>query len=154
MATIRSKRLYLYLLERNIDFEDSVALAQAKADYRKQYKKNWKQQSKKHRELRPTFTEAEYIELCKRADLLGLTPTAYLRELILTNQENRKLIPHKEILLQVLQRLSMAINQSRSKHLSIQMFQEAEHLLLEYINNQNFESFSNKIDKNPYFYNK
>lgn len=130
---IRSKQLLLYLLEHNIDFEDREALAQAKAEYRKLYKKNWKQKSQKNKELRPTFTETEYSELCKRAELFGLTPTGYLRELILTNQENRELIPHREELLILLQFISMALNQIHADHPSRPLLQESEKLLLNYL---------------------
>ena len=128
---IRSKQLLVYLLEHNVDFQDKEALATAKREYRKQYKKKWKTTAKKNREVRPTFTEQEYQAICIRADLLGLPPTTYVRELVLTSQENRELIPNKEQLLQILQCVSRAVIQNKNDSL----LAEAEQLLLDYLQN-------------------
>jgi hypothetical protein len=112
---IRSKQLLIYLLENNIDFQDMEALTLAKKEYRKLYKKRWKKHAKRNRELRPCFTEYEFQELCKRANLFGLPPTSYVRELILTNQENRELISNRSALLQALQGISMALMVARKE---------------------------------------
>lgn len=132
---IRSKQLFLYLLEKNIDFQDKEALAQAKSEYRRLYKKKWKTGAKKSKEVRPTFTESEYEELCKRAELLGLLPTTYVRELVITNQENRELIPNRDQLLQILQYISMsliALNKQDIREANI-LIEKAEIELITYI---------------------
>lgn len=132
---VRSKQLLVYLLENNIDFQDREALAQAKREYRKQYKKNWKTGAKKNKDLRPSFTQQEYEELCKRASLLGLLPTTYVRELVISNQENKELICNKEQLLQVLQYLSMAIIAMKKGYISDveELLDKAEKDLLQYL---------------------
>lgn len=132
---IRSKQLFLYLLEKNIDFQDKEALAQAKSEYRRLYKKKWKTGAKKNKEVRPTFTEYEYQELYKRAELLGLLPTTYVRELVLSSQENRELIPNKEQLLKVLQCISMAlINHQKCTNEEIKtLLEQAEESLIVYL---------------------
>lgn len=130
---IRSKQLLVFLLEKNINFQDQEALTQAKAEYRRLYKKRWKTTAKKNKEVRPTFTEYEYQELCKRAELLGLYPTTYVRELVLTNQENRELIPNKHQLLQVLQYVSMAVMQGQKYGSENKLIVSAEQSLLEYL---------------------
>lgn len=129
MKHIRSIRLYTYLVESNIDFNDPEAVALAKQQYRRKYKREWKRTAKRKKELRPLFSEQEYTELCKRAKLLGLKPTTYIRELVLTNQQNCELIPNRHILLELLQHVSMAANQNKNNAL----IEQAEQLLLDYI---------------------
>ena len=131
MKRIRSISLFNYLVECNIDFNDTEAIALAKQNYRKKYKREWKKKAQRHREVRPLFTHYEYSELCKRAYLLDLKPTTYVRAVVLSAQENHDLIPDKPQLLEVLQRISMAVNQDRNNTLLI----EAEELLLSYLKN-------------------
>ncbi len=131
MKRIRSIRLYTYLVEHNIDFNDQEAIALAKQNYRRKYKREWKRTAKRKKELRPLFSEQEYKGLCKRANLLGLKPTTYIRELVLTNQENYEIIPNKDQLLIILQQVSMAANQDKNNSCICQ----AEQLLLNYIRN-------------------
>lgn len=122
---IRSKKLLQYLLEKNIDFQDKEVLAQAKSQYRAKYKRDWAKTAKKNKVIKPSFTLFEFIELTKRADLMGMNPTVYVREIVLSYQSNIELIPHREKLLQILQFISMAIRQNNSEYL----YQAEEHLL-------------------------
>lgn len=132
MKRIRSIRLYTYLVECNIDFNDHKAMAEAKQNYRRAYKREWKKgTAKRRKEIRPLFTEQEYTELCKRSKILGLKPTTYVRELVLTNQQNRELVPNKHILLELLQCISMMANEHRENT----SLAYAEQLLLHYLRN-------------------
>lgn len=134
---IRSKALWQYLHDTGALNGTAEDIARAKAEYRRIYKRTWKQGKRKKRELRPGFTEQEYTELCKRATLFNLPPTTYVRELVLAAQERPDLIPHRETLLYVLQRISMTVTALAALPNIppdiLRDLHEAESLLLDYL---------------------
>lgn len=137
MSHIRSKRLYEYLEKSGSLSQGPEAVALAKREYRRQYKREYKRQDKQRIEMRPGFKITEYEGICLRAKLYGFkTPTAYIQNLILSHQEEKVLIPKREILLRVLQSLSMAVISSMENNCDINisdLLSKAEADLLHYL---------------------
>lgn len=132
---IRSKALWTYLNELGVLTQGEEAIANAKREYRKQYKREHKRKSIK-KEVRPLFTPKEYEALCMRAKLFTLCPTAYAREVILQAQQLTELIPYRDDLLSILQKVSVAVIASNTPlrfHELPQLLTEAEAQLLKYL---------------------
>ena len=131
----RSSALWQYLEQSGALNGSTEDIIKAKQEYRKQYKRDWNKQSQNNKELRPKFSHEEYKQICIRAKLYGLHPTAYTKQLILSTQEEVTLIPNKEELLQILQYVSMAtITISEADTKLHQLISKAETLLLQYLN--------------------
>lgn len=131
---IRSKALWQYLSETGALNGTVEEIATAKKKYRQNYKRTWKQNRIIRKiELRPGFTDREFKELAIRAQAVGLTPTALVREHVLSYLQNSELIPNRNRLLKVLQLISMAIINSADYRTQQALLQEAERLLLSYL---------------------
>lgn len=127
---VRSKQLWEYLTRKGVLDGTDEEIAQAKKDYRKEYKARWKKGRviKKH-ELRPEFTGKEYRQLAVKAKELGLTPTAWLRALALAEAYGTTVLPHRERLLKALQLVSLAARGTDAR----QSINKAEKILEKYI---------------------
>lgn len=123
-----SKKLLLYLQETGAVHGTPEDIARAKDAYRKLYKKAWKQTAKKNREVRATFTADEYSHIQQKAEARGMTPTTYVRELALA--KDAEIIPHRDTLLLILQKIRMAAIRAGNAPL----LDEAEQLLTGYLN--------------------
>jgi len=109
MKKIRSSKLYQYLLFRGVLGASDEIIANAKREYRKEYKRNWKKARLKQKpELRPNFTKAELGAISKVANAFGLTSTDYVRRAALSQASQTVLIAQKDKLLTILQKVSMA----------------------------------------------
>lgn len=122
-----SKKLLLFLQETGAIYGTEEGIARAKV-YRKLYKKAWKQTAKKNKEIRATFTADEYSHIQRKAEARGMTPTTYVRELALVPDGD--LIPHRDTLLLILQKIHMAAIRAGNAPL----LDEAEQLLIGYLN--------------------
>jgi len=132
---IRSKALWKYLHDTGALTQGKEAIATAKREYRKQYKREHRRKRKK-KDVRPLFNPKEYEALALRAHLFNLCPTAYAREVILQAQELRELIPNRTHLMQILQKVSMALIASHNPERlpEVQpLLMEAETELLHYL---------------------
>ena len=129
----RSKKLAKYLEETGAIHGTPEDIALAKKEYTRLYKKNWKRNTLKNKEIRATFTADEYSHIQCKAAARGMTPTTYIRKLALA--PGGEPVPHTDRLLLILQKLRMAaIRAARENASSVPLLDEAEGLLLEYLN--------------------
>jgi len=134
---VRSKKMWEYLSQAGVLESPEELIMQAKFDYRRLYKRTWKKNIKKCKELRPTFTKIEFDGILERAKLYGLHPTTYARDLILSNQSDISLIPKKSELQGILQAISMAENalsKDKDSAEANELLLKAESMLLTYLN--------------------
>lgn len=131
MKKIRSRKLFEYLLSCGVLSLGDEAITRAKQEYRKRYKREHKR-NKKQKEVRPLFTQVEYLKLCQRATLYGLSPTGYVKEIVIQQLTGGEIIPCRDELLCVLQKVSMALNQKPSPEM-MELLVEAEQMLLKYL---------------------
>ena len=140
---IRSKALYLFLLEEGVLDGSQEEIAQAKQEFRKQYQKNWKRNKPKlKKEIRFELTHKEYFELKVRSLESGLFPTTFAKDAVLTSVAKQLAIPNKATLDKVLQVIGIAAslcqNKDRYGNISGKQVEEylfqAEGLLLDYLN--------------------
>jgi len=109
MRKIRSPKLFQYLLDSGVLDKTEAEIASAKRAYRKEYDRIWKKNSRvKKKEIRPGFTQREYDELKARARQVGYNPTAYVKSLVQAVLREKHVIPNRDLLLKVLQALSIA----------------------------------------------
>lgn len=137
MPRIRSKKLWQYLFDAGVLNGSEADILKAKAEYRKKYKREWKQNRLiPKKELRPTFTLKEYQMVRFKAQTLKLTATAFLKEVTLASIEGKQIIYNKEELLKILQLISMSIiafGNNEHRFIITEQLYEAEKLLLEYV---------------------
>ena len=126
MSNKPSKQLMLFLEQTGAIHGSPEEIALAKAQYRKAYKKTWKQNAPKSREIRVTVTPKQYACIEESARTAGTNPTDFLRQLGLNPDAG--IIPNKDILLHILQLLRMARCAGDSSQLA-----DAEALLLRYL---------------------
>mgnify|MGYP001570420545 CR=1 FL=1 len=127
---IRSNRLLEYLIATGALDNGKDAIVQAKLAYRKQYKKEWKQHKLMlHKELRISLTLRQYHSLQLTAYDNKLSPTAFARQQVLIALDARPCVPNTEILRQILQSISLTINDGLTDRL-----QTAEKHLIAYLN--------------------
>ena len=133
---IRRNALYQYLLKSGVLHGTEEAIALAKQEYRKIYKRQWKLRKRPRKEIRIEFTLKEFGNIKAKALESGSTHTAYARAVILSSIGSAPQIPHKQTLLKVLQIISIAAIASArnipSWQLSEQLTQ-AENMLLGYL---------------------
>lgn len=128
-----SKKLLLFLQETGAIHGTLEDIALAKKEYTRLYKKNWKQNTLKNKEIRATFTADEYSHIQRKAAARGMTPTTYIRKLALA--PGGEPVPHTERLLLILQKLRMAaIRAARENTSFVPLLDEIERHLLEYLN--------------------
>jgi hypothetical protein len=130
----RSKALYAYLLDTGVIHGTPEEIAMAKRSYRRLYKMRWKQGRIEKKEIRVEFTLKQFSSIKVRALEAGLTHTTYARNAILFAAEAKQPIPHKDMLLQILQLVSMAAiaaakNTIPLNQLSTMLYQAESHLI-------------------------
>lgn len=133
---IRSKALYEYLVQENALHGTPEQLALAKIEWRKLYKKRWKQQQRPRKEIRFEITLKQYQAIKTTALAYGVPPTTHCKAIIISSVEKTPAIPHREVLLHVLQLLGMAINtlqKDGNTHKATELLTRAEHRLLTYL---------------------
>lgn len=135
---IRSKALYTYLFEAGVLNGTPEEIDHAKREYRRLYKKRWKQQKRPRKEIRIEFTLKQFQGIKMKAREFDLRHTTYGRQVILAAVEvDLSFIPHREKLEQILQLVSMAAIASFKgtatiKELSVRLMR-AETKLLNYL---------------------
>ena len=138
MKKVRSKALWKYLFEKGVLEGTDEEIQQAKREYRKQYKREWKLRRLKQKEIRPSFTIKEYQAIQQVAIKAGLKPTTFARQVLLAHAEGNAFIPNRDILLQVLQNISIVaihlVKQFPKEDYTI-LIEKAEKLLLNYLFN-------------------
>lgn len=141
---IRSENLYRHLLQKGVLFAPDEVIKEEKRIYRKLYKRNWKRnQLKEKPELRPSFTKSERKIIENAAKNRGLTPTAFVRQSAIAQAENKAVIANKEMLMLILQKVSMAgilVAGKKATHLfgselidADKLLLDSESLLMEYL---------------------
>jgi len=134
---VRSQALFAYLQQAGVLNETLEAIALAKKDYRRLYKTRWKQRKQPLKEIRFEVTSKQYQAIKANALFNKLKPTAYCKNEILSIIETTPIIPQRDMLLQVLQLVSMAVNGLRKDcgHdlETAGLLGQAEKLLLTYV---------------------
>lgn len=137
---ICSKKLYEFLLLSDVLHGTKEDIAQAKREYRRIYKRQWKKRRLLKKEVRIEFTLREYGDIKVRAFELGVSQTAYARAVVLSSIGSSNLIPHKDKLLKILQLISMSAIESAKNNIPPWQLPEqlgqAEQMLLGYLNNK------------------
>lgn len=131
-----SDGLYQFLKERNVLNGTESELKRAKREYRAQYLKNWQKERKiKYKDIRIRFNQDQYKEISNRAKAFGLCNTHYVKQIILHEQENFELIPNREELQLILQKIAMAnIQCIRNGNVELsELLDTAENLLTKYL---------------------
>lgn len=136
-----SKAIFEYLKEKGLLDASREQINEAKLAYRRAYKREWKKNRQvPSKEIRPVFSLRQYVEIKIKADLFGLNPTKYVKQIVLADISGKPVIPNKGVLLQILQLLGMiAISISKERHLSNNLKEqiaEAEALLLKYVKDE------------------
>jgi hypothetical protein len=123
---IRSRKLLKFLIDSGALTKGEEAIKEAKIEYRRQYKKQWRIQK-----MSLTKVMQFYVSLreCKQIYLFalesGMSPSSFCKSAVISLIEDKKTIP---ALNQVLQAISLCIN-NKSVHDLI----DAEKLLLQYL---------------------
>jgi len=134
---IRSKALYQYLAEQNVLRGTPDAIATAKRNYRRLYKKQWKQRRRPRKEIRITVTLKQYADIASIAREQHTSPTALARTAILSNVEGSNYVIHDEQLLHILQVISIAAIAALKQTITMQelslLLTKAETMLLQYL---------------------
>lgn len=134
---IRSKALYEHLLKANLLEGSQEDIVRAKREYRRIYKKQWKEQNKPLKEIRIIVSLKDFVEIKMRAHQYKLKHTTYSRHAILASISKKDLIPNRDQLLLILQLISISAIGSMRSSMSpwevSEKIHEAERLLLEYL---------------------
>lgn len=131
MKKIRSKKLFEYLQSVGVLSQGAEAIAKARKEYRKRYKREWKKnRNVPIKEIRPCFSLKDYLDIQVRACEFGVSPTSYVKQVVLLELNNKKMVPHIGELKKVLQLLGIAQNSYGDM---VVCLPEAEKLLLDYI---------------------
>lgn len=139
MMKARSKALYTYLLEAGVLNGTPAEIDCAKCEYRKLYKKHWKQKVKPRKEIRIEFTLKQFTAIKAKAREYELRHTTYARNVILADVESQSIIPYREKLERILQLVGIAAIAIEKNTMPLwqvaELLQEAESILLPYLNN-------------------
>lgn len=133
----KNSPLYKYLKDNNVLGKSKEEVKEAKAQYRKEYLKAWHQQRRKEtNDIRIRFSPFEFSEIREKAKKLGISPTSYSKQLILKENQLEIVIPHKEILQNLVQKLGI-LGMSILRNGSLKTYEEIEEIensLIEYLN--------------------
>ncbi len=126
--------MYQYLLEAGVLNGSEGAIERAKQDYRKRYKRQWKQEVRRQKEIRFTVTLQQFAAIAARAQASALGHTTYARNVVLAAVD----LPAAPngALLAVLQATSMAavaIEQGESIDSAYELVRKAELMLLQHL---------------------
>ncbi|MGY3214794.1 hypothetical protein [Mucilaginibacter sp. HD30] len=131
---IRSKALYQYLLQAGVLNGPEKAIALAKAEYRRLYKRRWKKQNRPRMEIRFEVTLKQFDELKAKATAAEMRHTTYLKAMALASIGVPPTPDPR--LLDVLQSVSMAViaieRDDPTAHI-YSLIIKAENSLLEYL---------------------
>ncbi len=138
MKRIRSKNLWQYLCDAGLLTASEEDISKAKAEYRREYKKKWKQNRQMPiKDVRLSFTLKQYQGLKNKAGAMNTTPTVLSRDLVLAFIHSNQLVPDKDHVHIILQHLCMgSIALLQERHIDpsiIDHIQTAENLLTEYL---------------------
>jgi hypothetical protein len=141
----RSIQLLQFLKEHGADNASEEGIAQLRKDYRRLYKKEWRQKRQLPiKELRPTLTLKQYEILKQNSKKANFpNPTAYTRSLLLNDIMEQQFIVNMDNLMLVSQKVGMAINTIMRGNLYIEkervleLLNKAEGELLNLINSRN-----------------
>lgn len=137
---IRSKALYNYLLDADVLNGTKEAIAEAKRNYRTQYKRAWKKRSRPRKEIRFEVTVKQYQAIKANALSVETRTATYCKRVVLSTVDTAPLIPRQDALLRVLQLAGMALNaihKSNASYKAIAYLEQAEQQLLQYLNIKN-----------------
>jgi len=105
---IRSTHLYTYLFETGALNGTPEEIDSAKRNYRRLYKKRWKRQTGKRKEIRFTVTNSEYEIIQKRVRASTMKTAGYIRKVIISASLTSRDHVKRDDILNVLQLISMA----------------------------------------------
>ncbi len=133
----KNSPLYQYLKNNNVLGKSKEEVKEAKAQYRKEYLKAWHQQRRKEtNDIRIRFSPFEFSEIKEKAKKLRISPTSYSKQVILKENQLEIVIPHKEILQNLVQKLGI-LGMSILRNGSLETYEaieEIENSLIEYLN--------------------
>jgi len=130
----RSRAIYDYLRDANVLHGNKDAIYQAKLEYRKRYKRDWKKRARPIKEIRFTVTLKEFERIKAKAIEAGIRHTTYARAVALESIGCPQL--NRDALLQALQLVSMAsiaVEQGRPSQEALVLLRESEELLITYL---------------------
>ncbi len=105
---IRSKKLFAFLEAKGVLDGTDDAILEAKKEFRKNYKRDWKRYTRiKRKAINCLFTLHEYSDIQSQAKRMGLRPALFGREVILSATHSSVLVPNKNELLKALQLVGM-----------------------------------------------
>jgi len=133
---IRSRALFTYLQQAGVLNDTPEVITLAKKRYRRLYKMRWKKRSRPRKEIRFEITLRQFQAINANAVRCAVKPTTYCKNMVLSAVETHSLIPRRDVLLQVLQHLGMAITTLQKhgmSHEAITRLTRAEQQLLTYI---------------------
>lgn len=142
---VRSKALYLYLLQADVLNGSEEDILRCKKAFRTAYKRQWKQRSRPKKEIRFTLTLREFELLKARTRMLELRHTAYVKSLVLSSIGRPAL--HDDRLLEVLQIVSMAVtgaSRGMQREKLLELLYAAENKLFSYLNIEKYENGEEK----------
>ena len=136
---VRSKALYAYLLEADVLTKTPAEIDCAKREYRKLYKKRWRQNKRPRKEIRIEFTQKQFTEIKAKARWYQLRHTTYAMQVILAAIESGlSIVPQREQLEKILHLVSMAsivTERNAIQRLQVpELLQEVETILMDYLN--------------------
>lgn len=108
MRKIHSKKLFKFLLDKGVLDGSEEAIQQAKREYVRLYKKEWKLRNTRQKEIRISLTVKEFTALQKLSEGVGLKPTTLVHDLAISAIENKPFIVDRDTLLEVLQHIGLA----------------------------------------------
>ena len=130
----RSRPLYAYLLKAGVLNGTQADIDSAKQDYRRHYKRQWKQRKCAKKEIRFTVSVQQFNAIKATADAKKIRHSSFARNALLESI-GQPTIPDA-LLLEVLQLVSMAsiaIDRSRDVDRAGDLLHEAEAKLLEHL---------------------
>lgn len=137
MRKIHSKKLFKFLLDKGVLDGPEEAIQEAKREYVRLYKKEWKLRNTRQKEIRISLTVKEFTALQKLAEGTGLKPTTLVHDLAISAIENKPFIADRDTLLEVLQLIGMAymnIYQNTPNSDAENYLLQSESLLVHYLN--------------------
>lgn len=137
MRKIQSKKLFKFLLDKGVLDGPEEAIQEAKREYVRLYKKEWKLRNTRQKEIRISLTVKEFTELQTLAEQVGLKPTTLVHDLAISAIENKPFIADRDTLLEVLRNIGLAymnIYQNSPNSDAENYLLRCESLLVHYLN--------------------
>lgn len=132
----KSNQLYQFLKDNDLIGKSKEEIKEAKAQYRKEYLKVWhKARREENKDIRLRFRPDEFSKIREMALTLNQSPTSFSKQVILKEIQSEILIPNKQILKELVQKLGivgMAILRNGSLE-TYEAIEEIENALIEYL---------------------